>query len=178
MAETELHSALIVAVPDASSAVDDWRERTSYAKPSSGVPPHVTILSPFAPPETIDNSFIDALRTLFGAFESFTFELGVTGRFQGVLYLGPNPAEPFGRLTEAVWTAYPALPPYGGAFDSIVPHLTVAEGDAEILSEAEADILLSLPIRAQAREVLLIEEVEPDSTRWRERAQLSFRRST
>ena len=43
---------------------------------------------------------------------------------------------------------------------------------------AEADLLLSLPIRAQAREVLLIEEVEPDSARWRGRAQLPFRRIT
>jgi 2'-5' RNA ligase len=154
--------------------IDDWRERTSYAKPSSGIPPHVTILSPFVTPASIDNSFVDDLRALFGAFESFTFELGVTGRFPGVLYLAPNPVEPFGRMTEAVRKAYPDYPPYGGTFDPIVPHLTTAEGNDETLSEAEADIRSSLPIAAEANEVLLIEEVEPDSVRWRTRAHLPF----
>ncbi len=39
MVDAELHTALIVAVPEAARVVDDWRERTSYAKPSSGIPP-------------------------------------------------------------------------------------------------------------------------------------------
>jgi 2'-5' RNA ligase len=82
MAETQLRSALIVAVPEAAAVVDTWRERTSYAKPSSGMPPHVTILAPFVPPATIDDLLIEDLRTLFGTFESFTFEVGATGRFR------------------------------------------------------------------------------------------------
>jgi 2'-5' RNA ligase len=174
MAETQLRSALIVAVPEAAAVVDTWRERTSYAKPSSGIPPHVTILVPFVPPATIDDSLIEDLRTLFGTFESFTFELGATGRFPTVLYLAPDPAEPFVQLTRAVCEAYPAYPPYGGTFDSIVPHLTTAEGTGAILSAAEADVLPSLPITAEASEALLIEEVEPDSARWRTRAPLPF----
>jgi hypothetical protein len=72
-----------------------------------------------------------------------------------------------------VCEAYPAYPPYGGTFDSIVPHLTTAEGTTAILSEAGADILPSL-ISAEASEALLIEEVEPDSARWRTRAPLPF----
>jgi 2'-5' RNA ligase superfamily len=175
MVDAELHSALLVAVPEAADAVDDWRESTSYAKPSSGVPPRLTILSPFTPPASIDNSLIDDLRTLFGAFESFTFELAATGRFPGVLYLAPDPVEPFVRLTGAVVDAYPDYPPYGDAFASIVPHLTTAEGDDETLSKAEADVRLSLPIAASATEVLLIEEIEPDSACWQARARLSLR---
>ena len=78
------------------------------------------------------------------------------------------------RLTESVWAAYPAYPPYDGTFDSIVPHLTTTEGSAEILSEAEVDVLPLLQVRVEASEVLLIEEVEPDSARWRTRARLPF----
>jgi len=178
MVEAELRSALMVAVPAAASVVDKWREQTCRAKPSSGVPPHVTILFPFVPPERIDDSFIDDLRTLFGAFESFTFELGATGRFPEVLYLAPDPAEPFMRLTEAVCELYPDYPPYGGVFDSIAPHLTTAEGDAGILSEAEADVQRSLPLSAEADEVLLLEEVESNSALWRMRAHLPFRHAT
>ena len=171
-ADTELRSALIVVVPEVAAVVDGWRERTCYGKPSSGVPAHITILFPFVPPDSIDDTLIHDLRRLFAAFQNFAFELETTGRFPTVLYLAPTPAQPLARLTEVVFEAYPEFPPYGGAFAAIVPHLTVAEGDDETLSEAEADIRPSLPIRAEAREVLLIEEVEPDSARWRERARL------
>jgi len=175
MRDLELHSALIVAVPEAAGAVDDWRERTSYAKPSSGVPPHITILSPFKPPADIDDVLVDELRAVFDAFERFAFELGAVRQFPGVLYLAPHPAEPFARMTEAVWRRFPDCPPYGGTFDSIVPHLTTAEGDDETLSAAEAHVSLSLPIAAEATEVLLIEEIEPDSARWETRTRLPLR---
>ncbi len=42
-----------------------------------------------------------------------------------VVYLAPDPAEPFVALTEALAAAFPDCPPYGGAFDEPVPHLTI-----------------------------------------------------
>jgi 2'-5' RNA ligase len=172
MLDAQLRSALIVSVPEAGPIVDGWREQTAYAKPSSGVPAHVTILFPFVPPANVDESVIDDLRKLFNASESFDFELRAPGRFASVFYLAPEPAHRFQRLTEAVWRRYPEYPPYCGAFDTIVPHLTVAEGDTEILDEAEEDVLRALPIAAEATGVLLLEEVEPDSARWVSRARL------
>jgi 2'-5' RNA ligase len=177
MPEAELHSALIVAVPEAASAVDMWRERTCYAKPSSSVPPHVTVLYPFFAPDALDEALVAELRELFAALERFAFELRTTARFRQVLYLKPEPPEHFVRLSEAVYAAYPDRLPYDGAFDSVVPHLTAAEGDAEVLAEAEKDVLQWLPIAAEAHEVLLAEEVEPDSGRWRTRASLRLGRS-
>ena len=176
MPEAELHSALIVAVPEAASAVDMWRERTCYAKPSSGVPPHVTVLSVLRPGCPRRGARRRVTR-LFAALERFAFELRTTARFRQVLCLKPEPPEPFVRLTEAVYAAYPDRLPYEGAFDSVVPHLTAAEGDAEVLAEAEKDVLQWLPIVAEAHEVLLAEEVEPDSARWRTRASLRLGRS-
>ena len=178
MADPELSSALIIAVPEASLAVDEWRERTSYAKPSRGVPAHVTILFPFVPPASIDRALVTDLRALFGEIERFRFELGTTARLPGVLYLEPAPAELFVCLTEKVSRAYPTYPPYEGAFDSIIPHLTAAEGSVETLDEAEAEIVTRLPIRARATEVLLIEEIEPGSARWQARARLALGSST
>jgi hypothetical protein len=170
MAERALRSALIVAVPQAAAAVDAWRERTCQAKPSTGVPAHITILWPFVPAARIDDTLEADLRRLFGAIGSFAFELRTTARFPDVLYLAPEPAERFIHLTRAVYEAYPAYPPYEGVFHSIVPHLTTAEGGGEVLAAAEADMFPWLPIVALAREVLLIEEVEPDSSLWRPRA--------
>jgi 2'-5' RNA ligase len=176
MAELELRTALTVAVPEAAATVDGWRERTSYAKPSCGVPTHITILFPFVPPAEVGAPLIEELRDLFGTFESFRFELRAPGRFPGVLYLAPEPPEPFQQLTNAVWRAYPQQPPYEGAFDTIVPHLTTAEGDTTVLDEAERDVRKALPIAAQATEVLLLEEVEPDSARWEQRARFRLGR--
>ncbi len=50
--------------------------------------------------------------------------------------------------------------------------MTAAEGVSEVLNEVEADVRLALPIAAEATEVLLLEEVERDSTRWKTRARL------
>jgi len=112
MTEAALRSALIVAVPEVAAAIDAWRERTCSAKPSNGVPPHVTILIPFVPPPSIDRSLVQELGRHFESLASFAFELLAAARFPDVLYLAPEPADPFVRLVEAVTDAYPAFPPY------------------------------------------------------------------
>ena len=57
-------------------------------------------------------------------------------------------------------------------FDEVVPHLTAAEGEHAVLSRAEGEIRQWLPIAAEAREVLLLEEVEPVLARWRTHTRL------
>ena len=111
----EPRTALVVEVPEAAVAVDTWRERTSPAKPSKGVPAHVTILFPFVPAAELDD-VLDDLRALFARLPSFAFELRECRHFPGVLYLAPDPPDPFVALTEAVAAAYPAYPPYEGVF--------------------------------------------------------------
>ncbi|MEX0850924.1 MAG: 2'-5' RNA ligase family protein [Gaiellaceae bacterium] len=169
---TELRSALIVAVPEAARAVDGWRERSCTAKSSNGVPAHVTLLFPFVPVPEIDGALLAELCELFGQFQSFSFELRELRRFPSVLYLPPEPSGPFVQMTEALVASYPDYPPYGAIFDSIVPHMTVAEGEPELLDKAERDIRIALPITAQAIEVILIEEVEPDPASWQTRARI------
>jgi hypothetical protein len=169
---SELRTALVVEVPEAAPAVDGWRERTSPAKPSNGVPAHVTILFPFVPAARVDDELLRGLRVLFADFPSFRFELRDCRHFPAVLYLAPQPLEPFVSLTEAVVAAYPEFPPYEGAFDSIVPHLTAAEGEPAVLGMAERDIRHRLPIAAEANEVVLLEEVERDLARWQTHTRL------
>jgi 2'-5' RNA ligase len=167
----EPRTALVVEVPEAAVAVDTWRERTSPAKPSKGVPAHVTILFPFVPAAELDD-VLDDLRALFARLPSFAFELRECRHFPGVLYLAPDPPDPFVALTEAVAAAYPAYPPYEGVFAEIVPHLTAAEGEHSVLARAEGEIRQLLPIPAEAREVVLLEEVDPELARWRTHSRL------
>jgi hypothetical protein len=78
----------------------------------------------------------------------FGFALTRVGRFPGVLYLAPEPAGPFVRLTTECNARWPDFAPYGGAHDQVVPHLTVAEGPepAGLAEELER----RLPIQTEA----------------------------
>jgi hypothetical protein len=89
-----------------------------------------------------------------------------------VLYLDPEPADGLRSLTAAVVERWPEAPPYGGAFDAVVPHLPVASGPAdEVIDDIEADVLRRLPIRAELREAVLYVF---DGEGWRPRARLPF----
>jgi 2'-5' RNA ligase len=149
------HSALIVPVPSAEPAVARWR---ALHDPTAalGMPAHVTVLYPFLAPETITTTVERDLETVLGRFSSFPFRLVKVDRFRRVLYLAPEPAEPFRELTKAVYEQWPDHPPYGGAFKTVIPHLTVIQGPepadvARALEEAA-------PIDAEAREVWLMAE--------------------
>ena len=165
-------SALVVAVQGAAPVVEHWLERTASAKPSHGIPAHVTVLFPFVPAAEIDEALLEGLNALFVRMQPFDFELTECRRFPAVLYVAPEPAEPFVAMTEAVVAAYPDFPPYEGVFDSIVPHLTVAEGLPTVLNRAEGEVRPRLPIRSDAHEVLLLEEIGREPVRWQVRERI------
>ena len=49
----------------------------------------------------------------------------------GVVYLEPDPAEPFVRLTRELVERFPDHQPYNGTFtaDEVIPHVTVVHTD-------------------------------------------------
>jgi 2'-5' RNA ligase len=167
---SEVRSAVIVPVREAAAVVDAWREQTCDAKPSIGVPPHVTLLAPFMPPEEIGEDVLRGLREVL-ASRHFALELRELRRFPGTLYLAPDRAAPFAALTAALVRRFPGYPPYGDPSLPVVPHLTVAQGEDELLDRAEAGLAPSLPIAADVSEAVLLER---DGTRWRVRERFRF----
>jgi len=140
-------TALIVPVPEAEPAVGKLR-LAHDSSAAQGVPAHVTILFPFAPPDRVDEQ---AVGELLGPFRAFDFALDRVELFEdGTTWLRPEPSWPFVDLTAAVEERWPEYPPYEGAFDEVIPHLTV--------SETPLDLTLDLPIACRAHEVVLIEE--------------------
>jgi 2'-5' RNA ligase len=160
-------TALIVVVPEAEALVGELRLRYDESA-RLGAPAHITVLFPFLAPDNVSSETLVALGSLFSTHRSFAFRLGSVGRFRTTSYLAPSPSEPFASLTEAVWRAYPEQPPFAGEFGSIVPHLTVAHGDAgeaAVASEVVADALARQgAIRSVCRAVVLMEN---SSGRWR-----------
>jgi 2'-5' RNA ligase len=150
-------SALIVPVPAAEQLVGSWRWQLDRGA-RWGIPAHITLVYPFAPPETIDAGAVSRLRALFGGAEPFAFSLVGPRRFgDQVLYLAPSPDEPFRSLTEIIMRDFPDYPPYGGTFREVVPHLTIADGAAlEEIAAAEAEVTPGLPIRSSVDEAWLM----------------------
>ena len=162
-------SAVIVQVPEAEPVVGAWRRAHTYDAPL-GMPAHVTILYPFVPRVELSGAE-PRLAELVATHEAFDATFARTARFPELLYLEPEPADLFHRLTEAVTSAWPEQPPYDGAHEIVIPHLTVAESeDTRLLDSIASELEPQLPIRQRVAAVSLF--VEHDDGRWRERSRL------
>jgi hypothetical protein len=159
-------SALIVPVPEAEGLVGEWRERYDDSA-RTGVPAHLTLLYPFLPPEEVTQPDLEDLAALFAAARATPYQLVALRRFsRGVLYLAPEPEAFLRELTGRIWARYPHRPPYGGVFDDVIPHLTVAQvADSGVLDAVEASVAPGLPIAAHATEAWLM--LQGDDGRWR-----------
>lgn len=165
---------LLVPVPEAEAAIDPLRRRLD---PSwrQGMPAHVTVLVPFLTPDRLSGSVVQSLQDLFDAVEPFDVALRRTGWFDNrVLYLAPEPAEPFRRMTLAVVERFPDHPPYGGEFADIVPHVTIAESGRwrkrrRPMRRAAGALVGMPPIVAHVSDVWLM-ELSGRAPRWRRTA--------
>jgi 2'-5' RNA ligase len=153
-------SALVVLVPAAESLVGALRLRHDESA-RLGVPAHITVLFPFMEPSLISVAITRTCAQVVAAHVAFSFKLVSVGRFPATAFLEPYPAQPFIALTEAFARAFPAFPPFGGKFSSIVPHLTVAHGSvvaAELVAGVLAEELAAIePVSAVCSSVALME---------------------
>jgi len=160
-------SAVVVAVPEAEPVVGELRLQHTYDAPL-GMPAHVTLLYPFVPAAELDDGVEERLARLLAAEPAFDVAFRRTARWPQLVYLAPEPAEPFSRLTEALVAEWPEHPPYEGVHEVVIPHLTVAESDgAEVLDNVAAELEPKLPVELRVHEAQLYAEGEDG--RWRER---------
>jgi len=159
-------TALLVPAPEVAS---DLREAVGGTLPA-GLPPHVTLVSPFRRSRAIDRRCVQTLAEIFTDTGPFWYRLSRLGRFPDVLYLAPEPASRFEDLIVRLWRVFPECPPYGGAFDQIVPHLTVWSGPEP---RGLADrVAAALPLTCRADEAWLM---APGSGRgWQTKLRFSF----
>jgi len=149
-------TALLVKVPEAEPLVKSWRDRFDPAA-AAGVPAHVTVLVPFLSRSAIGPEVTAELRRIFARYPAFGIEFLECRRFPDVLYLAPQPETQFRALTSAVAAQFPEAPPYGGQFDDVVPHLTVAHGqEVNVLDKIEAELSPRLPVSAAISAVHLV----------------------
>jgi 2'-5' RNA ligase len=167
------HSALFVPVPEAEPVVGEWRA-VHDPKARTGVPAHITLVVPWLIPERLGREELDELDRVVGAWSAFEYLLDKVCWFgDRVLWLAPNPSEPFQELTEELARHF-ATPAWGGEFDEIVPHLTVGLSDYALglaLGEAADHLAGRLPVACAAREVIVM---CGDGVHWRVRHRSPF----
>ena len=155
--------AIPIAVTPALAAI---RSRWDLAA-SQGAEPHVTILYPFLDEDRLDGSVRVALTAVAATVEPFDVRFARVQRFDTVVWLDPDPADPFRALTAAMAEHWPDHPPYGGVHDEVIPHLTVAEADPAAAPfdaiEAAAGDVIPFTSRAEAMELWL----QDDTGHWR-----------
>jgi 2'-5' RNA ligase len=164
----EGESAIIVpvVVPIAVSRLRDRMDPSA----SQGVPAHVTLIYPFMAPALLSDDVRRRVEQIVGKEPTFPFTLSEVGRWPNVVYLAPDPPDPFRRLTQALADAFPDYQPYDGVHADVVPHLTVAQDvPDDYYAAAEHALPGLLPIRDVAREAWLIGHTpdQPWHTLWR-----------
>lgn len=155
-----VEAALVILVPEVEALVSPYRLEYDPSA-AKGVPAHITINYPFLPGVDPDKKLHRDLKELFAQAESFPFTFRRLARFPDVLYLAPEPDTPFKKLVALVADRFPASPPYEGAFDEIIPHLTIAQSeDEKVLESVERGLAVNLqeylPLRVKATRVTLI----------------------
>jgi 2'-5' RNA ligase len=172
MPATEPASAVIVRVP-VPREIERLRRQWDRAA-SLGVPAHVTVLFPFLAPGDLAAAVRRELASVAAAHGPFDVTFASVGRFPTVVYLAPEPATPFARLTEAVAASFPDHPPYEGAFEEVIPHLTVAESIVAPLDEIQRAAATLVPFRHRVTTLEVL--VEGAEGRWRSRWRLPLGR--
>jgi 2'-5' RNA ligase len=170
-------SALLIPVPNAEAAVQHWRQQLDPAS-HLGVPAHVTVLYPFLPPAALDGAAITRVANVFQQRPAFAFSLTRVAWFGNqVAYVQPEPSAVFRGLTAAVVDEFPAYLPYRGAYDDVVPHLTIGQ-DAPVadLQDAAKNVAGHLPIAARADEIWLMVGTRSERS-WHTHTRFEFART-
>lgn len=153
-------TGVVVPIP-VPAALDRLRRRWDLAA-SLGMRSHITTLFPFLPLSALSPDVRDTLAAIAARVEPFDVRFERVRRWPGVVWIDPEPSQPFRTLTDALVAAWPAYPPYGGVHDEVIPHLTIVESDEAPLDEIETVALTALPFTARASTLELWREDEAE----------------
>ncbi len=135
-----------------------------------GAPPHITLLYPFVPVDRLRPEVRRDLAGIAASVEPFEVRFARVGRFPTAIYLVPEPSAPFAALTAAIEARFPDHPPYEGAFDDVIPHLTLVESGTVDLGRIAATAERFLPFTRRVAAIELL--VEDGTGRWHGRWRL------
>lgn len=175
---SELRTGLLIPVHAADELVHPYRRRHNAVSVARRLPPHITVLFPFARAVTVDEQLHLELADLYRAVKAFEAELVDVGSFDEFVWLAPEPRDRFVDLIRLTTAHFPAYPPYESPLVEPWPHLTIAAVDPgtsaeSLLESARRELGPRLPFRFTVDHVALFEE-RADET-WRAVARFDLR---
>ena len=156
----------MLLVPELAPLIDDIRARHDPSA-RQGMPAHLTVLYPFMDPVNIGPTPRSRLAETIRGFPAFALTFARIGRFPEALWLAPEPASAVIAMVEAIAAAFPDHPPYRGQFETVIPHVTVAQGEGLDLGALEPELRrrLAQPVIVRVEAVALFTTIR---RRWRE----------
>jgi hypothetical protein len=145
---------LVVLVPEADDALAASNRLLPAGKRLTA-PAHITLVYPFMPLDAVAAASAE-MESFFAGLGPVSFGLQVGWFGQEVLILIPDPAEPLIHLTQAILDQWPQYPYYGGMYDKVEPHLSLAFGTAQLLEPIAAGVEPLLPISVTIAAVTLL----------------------
>jgi 2'-5' RNA ligase len=174
----ERESAIVVELPELDAVIDEYRYVLDPSR-RWGMPAHLTLLYPFVRPAKVDHAILSKLEEAAKGVIPFDAEFDDIGWFaHQVVWIAPSHPKQFESLILQVLDAFPECPPYGGAFDEVVPHVTIGEGgEVELLRAAVDAIRPQLPLKSRVTSLsLMAGSTEPGSWNVVERIALGITR--
>ena len=139
---------LLLITPDAEPLVGRWRGEHDYAA-RFGIPAHVTVYTPFLPPEQWRDP-ASGLETLLPV----KVTLARLENRPGGLVVVVEPNDVLRQMTDAISAHWPELPPHKGNRPDLAYHVTVVRtADDEIRSQAREAIAPHLPLDVAGTEL-------------------------
>ena len=140
---------LLLITPGAESLVGRWRAEHDVAA-RLGIPAHVTVRTPFLPPE----NWRDPALSLLERFLPIDVTLSHLENRPGGLVLIVEPDDELREITQAVGLSWPTLPPHKDNRPDLAYHMTVVRtANDSIRSQAWEAIASHLPLRVTGTEM-------------------------
>jgi 2'-5' RNA ligase len=155
-------SALIIPLLAVERIVGIWR-RALDPSAADGVPAHVTIHFPWVAEGLVHQIVLRDLQAMAAATLRFEVAFPRVGWFdREVLWLDPDPKEPFVALAADSARRWPDYPQFEGRFETVVPHVTVGIGMPDRLEAVAARLREALPINDAVTQLWWITRSEPE----------------
>jgi hypothetical protein len=140
---------LLLITPDADPVVGAWRaEHDSAAR--HGIPAHVTVRTPFLPPEQWAGPELSQLEV----FLPLPVTLARLEDRPGALVIVAEPDDELREITDATTRMWPTLPPHKASIRPFAYHATVVRTeDPRVRSAAAEAIAPYLPLRVTGTEM-------------------------
>ena len=133
---------LLLITPDADPVVGTWRAEHDSAS-RHGIPAHVTVRSPFLPPDHWADPTLSRLKT----FLPMPLTLARLEDRPGALVIVVEPDDHLRELRAATTQAWPTLPPHKENHRPFAYHMTVVRTpDARVRSNAGEALAPHLPL--------------------------------